>query len=140
MDGVFGLGKVVLSLLNFSNIFSQAYEANRVRPLAGVLSNLATQLGVTAEELLGKSSAKRAAGKQGPRPDFDAATADRSLAQTKQRVISQLLDSVIAAHRQPHTTAPQTTRPAAVWALCAMRRRIDFLRPSILPINYLRPF
>jgi transcriptional regulator with XRE-family HTH domain len=75
------------------------YEANRVRPLAGALSNLATQLWVAAEELLGKSSAKRAAGKQGPRPDFDAATADRSLAQTKRRVISQLLDSVIPAHR-----------------------------------------
>jgi len=91
------LGKVVFSSLNFSNIFSQAYEANRVRPLAGALSNLATQLG--AEELLGTSSAERAAGKQGPRPDFDAATADRSLAQTKQRAISQVLDSVIAAHR-----------------------------------------
>lgn len=76
------------------------YEAGRLRLLAGALPNLASQLGITVEELVGTPSAKRAAGKRGPQPKIAQQLQQiEALPKAKQRAISQVLDSVIAAHQ-----------------------------------------
>lgn len=76
------------------------YEAGRLRLLAGALPNLAGQLGVTVEELVGTSSTKRAAGKRGPQPKI-AQQLERiqALPAAEQRAIVKVLDSVLAAHQ-----------------------------------------
>ncbi|HVJ36877.1 MAG TPA: hypothetical protein VM687_03625 [Stenotrophomonas sp.] len=138
MDGIFGLGKVVFSLLNFSNNFSQTYEANRARPLAGALSNLVTQLGVTVEELLGTSSAKRAAGKPGPRPDFDAATAYRSLAHAGGHLAGAGFGHRRAPVASHHSTANNKACSDVGFVRYTTNNRLP--PPQPFPINYLRPF
>lgn len=76
------------------------YEAGRLRLLAGALPNLANQLGITVEELVGAPSAKRATGKRGPQPKIAQQLQQiEALPKAKQRAISQVLDSVIAAHQ-----------------------------------------
>lgn len=75
------------------------YEAGRLRLLAGALPNLAEQLEVSIEDLLGNSS-KRKNNKRGPQPKI-AQQLERiqALPLAKQRAIHQVLDSVIAAHQ-----------------------------------------
>ena len=76
------------------------YEAGRLRLLAGALLNLASQLSVTVEELVGSPSAKRTAGKRDPQPKIAPQLQQiEALPKAKQRAISQVLDSVIAAHQ-----------------------------------------
>jgi transcriptional regulator with XRE-family HTH domain len=77
------------------------YEAGRLRLLAGALPNLANQLGVTVEELVGTpSGAKRSASKRGPQPKI-AQQLERiqALPAAEQRAIVKVLDSVLAAHQ-----------------------------------------
>lgn len=76
------------------------YEAGRLRLLAGALPTLAEHLGVTVEELVGAPPAKRTAGKRGPQPKIaQQLQLIEALPKAKQRAISQVLDSVIAAHQ-----------------------------------------
>lgn len=84
------------------------YEAGRLRLLVGALPTLADQLGVTVEELVGASQAKRVSGKRGPQPKI-AQQLERiqALPAAEQRAISKVLDSVLAAHQQPRLTTLQ---------------------------------
>lgn len=77
------------------------YEAGRLRLLAGALPPLAEHLGVGVEELIGApATAKRNATKRGPQPKIaQQLQLIEALPKTKQRAISQVLDSVIAAHQ-----------------------------------------
>lgn len=74
------------------------YEAGRLRLLVGALPNLASQLGVAVEELVGTSStAKRATGKRGPQPKIAQQLEQiRALPVTKQRMVAQMIDAVLA--------------------------------------------
>ena len=75
------------------------YEAGRLRLLAGALPNLADQLGVGIEDLIGAST-KRRNGKRGPQPKIQQQLERiQALPAAKQRAISQVLDSVLAAHQ-----------------------------------------
>jgi len=75
------------------------YEAGRLRLLAGALPNLADQLGVSVEELIG-TPAKRSPGKRGPAPKLQQQLERvQSLPKAQQRAIAQVLDSVLAAHQ-----------------------------------------
>ena len=75
------------------------YEAGRLRLLAGALPNLADQLGVSVEELIG-TPAKRSAGKRGPAPKLQQQLERvQSLPKAQQQAISKVLDSVLAAHQ-----------------------------------------
>lgn len=75
------------------------YEAGRLRLLAGALPNLADQLGVSVEELIG-TQAKRSPGKRGPAPKLQQQLERvQALPKAQQRAIAQVLDSVLAAHQ-----------------------------------------
>ncbi|MCA1714432.1 MAG: helix-turn-helix domain-containing protein [Gammaproteobacteria bacterium] len=75
------------------------YEAGRLRLLAGALPNLADQLGITVEALVGAPS-KRSAGKRGPAPKLQQQLEQiQTLPKAEQRAISRVLDSVLAAHQ-----------------------------------------
>lgn len=75
------------------------YEAGRLRLLAGALPNLADQLGVTVEELVG-TPARRGNGKRGPAPKLQQQLEQiQALPKAEQRAISRVLDSVLAAHQ-----------------------------------------
>jgi transcriptional regulator with XRE-family HTH domain len=74
------------------------YEAGRLRLLAGALPTLAERLGVGIEELIGYES-KRSAGKRGPVPKLQQQLEQLNrLPKTKQRMVSQLIDSVLQQH------------------------------------------
>lgn len=77
------------------------YEAGRLRLLAGALPNLANQLGVTVEELVGTTStSKRVTGKRGPQPKIaQQLQRIQALPAAEQRAIVKVLDSVLAAHQ-----------------------------------------
>lgn len=75
------------------------YEAGRLRLLAGALPNLADQLGVSVEELIG-TPARRSPGKRGPAPKLQQQLERvQSLPKAQQQAISKVLDSVLAAHQ-----------------------------------------
>ncbi|MDE2381823.1 MAG: helix-turn-helix transcriptional regulator [Xanthomonadaceae bacterium] len=76
-----------------------AYESGKRRVPISHLPRLAGLLGVTVEELLG-TQAKRSAGKRGPAPKLQQQLEQiQALPKAKQRAITQVLDSVIAAHQ-----------------------------------------
>lgn len=75
------------------------YEAGRLRLLAGALPNLADQLGVSVEELVGTPT-RRSNGKRGPAPKLQQQLEQiQALPKAEQRAISRVLDSVLAAHQ-----------------------------------------
>lgn len=75
------------------------YEAGRLRLLAGALPNLADQLGVSVEELIG-TPVRRSPGKRGPAPKLQQQLERvQSLPKAQQQAISKVLDSVLAAHQ-----------------------------------------
>ena len=72
------------------------YEAGRLRLLAGALPRLAEYLDVSVEELIG-GAPKRAKGKRGPQPKLlQQLEAVSALPRSKQRIVSQVLDSMLA--------------------------------------------
>lgn len=72
------------------------YEAGRLRLLAGALPPLADQLGVSVEDLIG-TPARRTTGKRGPAPRMQQQLERlQSLPKARQRVISDVLDSLLA--------------------------------------------
>ncbi len=76
-----------------------AYESGKRRVPISHLPRLAGLLGVTVEELLG-TQAKRSTGKRGPAPKLQQQLEQiQALPKAKQRAITQVLDSVIAAHQ-----------------------------------------
>lgn len=76
------------------------YEAGRLRLLAGALPNLADQLGVTVEMLVGTASQRKVASKRGPAPKLQQQLQQiQALPKAEQRAISRVLDSVLAAHQ-----------------------------------------
>lgn len=95
-----GLTQVQLAeRLGVSQQAVTAYESGQRRVPISTLPLLANTLGVSIEELIG-APAKRSAGKRGPQPKI-AQQLQRieALPKTKQRAISQVLDSVLAAHQ-----------------------------------------
>ena len=74
------------------------YEGGTVRIGVETLAQAAHTLDTTIEELIGTPS-KRSAGKRGPQPKIAQQLQQiEALPKAKQRAISQVLDSVIAAH------------------------------------------
>lgn len=72
------------------------YEAGRLRLLAGALPTLADVLGVSVEELVGTPN-RRVAGKRGPKGKVQQQLEQiEALPKAKQRVIAQVLDSMLA--------------------------------------------
>ena len=71
------------------------YEAGRLRLLAGALPTLADQLGVSVEALIGTPA--RRAGQRGPAPRMQQQLERlQALPKARQRVISDVLDSLLA--------------------------------------------
>lgn len=76
------------------------YEAGRLRLLAGALPTLAERLSVGVEELIGYAP-KRGAARRGPAPKLQQQLQQvQSLPKAKQRMVTQLIDTVL----QQHTT------------------------------------
>ena len=76
------------------------YEGGVSRIAVETLAQAATALGTSVEELIGAPVGKRSAGKRGPQPKIAQQLEQiRALPVTKQRMISQMIDSVIAAHQ-----------------------------------------
>jgi transcriptional regulator with XRE-family HTH domain len=95
-----GLTQVQLAgLLEVSQQAVTAYENGQRRVPISMLPLLADTLSVTIEDLIGVST-RRSASKRGPQPKI-ALQLQRieALPKAKQRAISQVLDSVIAAHQ-----------------------------------------
>lgn len=87
------------SLLEVSQQAVTAYESGQRRVPISMLPALASTLGVTVEELIGMP-ATRTARKRGPQPKIAQQLQQiEALPKAKQRAISQVLDSVIAAHQ-----------------------------------------
>ena len=57
---------------------------------------------------------------------------ERTPAKPKQQLLG-IIDTFIAAHQQPPATALQTTRPAALRALCVMGDQEVNLEPLLVP-------
>lgn len=75
------------------------YEAGRLRLLAGALPTLADQLAVSVEDLIG-TTAKRSATKRGPAPKLQQQLERiQSLPKAQQKIIANVIDSVLAAHQ-----------------------------------------
>jgi transcriptional regulator with XRE-family HTH domain len=75
------------------------YEAGRLRLLAGALPTLAEQLGGSVEDLIG-ITAKRSTGKRGPAPKLQQQLERiQSLPKAQQKIIANVIDSVLAAHQ-----------------------------------------
>lgn len=75
------------------------YEAGRLRLLAGAMPTLAEQLGVSVEDLIG-ITANRTSSKRGPAPKLQQQLEQvQQLPKAKQRMVSELIDSVLAAHQ-----------------------------------------
>lgn len=75
------------------------YEGGVSRIPVDVLTQVADQLGVSVEDLIGVR-AKRSTGKRGPAPKLQQQLERiQSLPAAKQRAIVQVLDSVLAAHQ-----------------------------------------
>lgn len=71
------------------------YEAGRLRLLAGALPNLADQLGISVEELVG-STIPRSTGKRGPAPKLQQQLEQvGQLPRAQQRFVMQMLDTVL---------------------------------------------
>jgi len=75
------------------------YEGGTARIAAAMLPTVARVLKVSVEELIG-TPARRTAGKRGPAPKLQQQLEQiQALPKAKQRAITQVLDSVIAAHQ-----------------------------------------
>ncbi|HEX7341972.1 MAG TPA: helix-turn-helix transcriptional regulator [Rhodanobacteraceae bacterium] len=75
------------------------YEGGSARIAVATLPTLARVLRVPIEELIGVPT-KRSAGKRGPQPKIAQQLQQiETLPKAKQRAISQVLDSVLAAHQ-----------------------------------------
>jgi hypothetical protein len=69
----------------------------RLRLLAGTLPRLAGYLGVSVEDLIGVAPKTKAGGKRGPAPKIQQQLERVSaLPKAKQRVIAEVLDSMLA--------------------------------------------
>lgn len=78
---------------------SRTYESGQRRVPISTLPLLANTLGVSIEELIG-APAKRIAGKRGPQPKVaQHLRRIEALPKAKHRAITQVLDSVLAAHQ-----------------------------------------
>lgn len=76
------------------------HEAGRLRLLAGALPTLAEQLGVSVEELIGTPTKRSTTGKRGPAPKLQQQLESlQTLPKAKQRIVSEVLDSLLAANR-----------------------------------------
>ncbi len=95
-----GLTQVQLAeLLDVSQQAITAYESGQRRVPISTLPLLASTLGVTVEELIG-TPAKRTASKRGPAPKLQQQLERlQTLPKAKQRMVSEVLDSVLAAHQ-----------------------------------------
>ena len=72
-----------------------AYESGQRRVPISLLPALAEALGTTIEGVIGVD-AKRSPGKRGPQPKIAQLEQIRSLPATKQRMVAQMIDAVIA--------------------------------------------
>lgn len=95
-----GLTQVQLAdMLGVSQQAITAYESGQRRVPISALPALADALGTSIEDVLGVAS-KRNPGKRGPQPKIaQQLQLIEALPKAKQRAISQVLDSVIAAHQ-----------------------------------------
>lgn len=76
------------------------YEAGRLRLLAGALPKLADQLDVGVEELIGTPARQGIRAKRGPVPKVQQQLEQVSqLPRARQRMVSEVLDSLLAAHQ-----------------------------------------
>jgi len=94
-----GLTQVQLAeLLGVSQQAVTAYESGQRRVPISSLPALADTLGVSIEELIGQPT-KRSTGKRGPAPKLQQQLEQLSrLPKTQQRLVSQLIDTVLQQH------------------------------------------
>ncbi len=95
-----GLTQVQLAgLLDVSQQAITAYESGQRRVPISTLPLLAHTLGVSVEDLIG-AQAKRSTGKRGPAPKLQQQLERvHALPKAKQRLVSEVLDSLLAAHQ-----------------------------------------
>ncbi|MBA3486043.1 MAG: helix-turn-helix transcriptional regulator [Lysobacter sp.] len=95
-----GLTQVQLAqLLDVSQQAITAYESGQRRVPISTLPLLARTLGVSLEDLIGVP-ASRGTGKRGPAPKLQQQLEQLSrLPKTQQRLVSQLIDTVLQQHR-----------------------------------------
>lgn len=83
-------------LLGVSQQAVTAYESGQRRVPISTLPPLAETLGISIEELIG-TPARRSAGKRGPAPKLQQQLERvQALPKTKQRLVSEVLDSLLA--------------------------------------------